>query len=134
MTVTKTWIVVNFAALVFCALNMIAAVAQTGPASATAVKTYEIDVPATREWVDTNIDVHGGAKLRFTAKGQITYPADQSYSGRMHTEGLAGPDGLPRNLADLLHLYAVGAAGHGVMIGRIGSADYAQAFLIGASK
>ena len=108
--------------------------AQTVPTTASNMRSYDIEVPATREWVDTNIDVNGGAKLRFTAKGQITYPADDSYSGRMHTAGTATPDGLPRNFADLLHQYAVGDAGHGALIGRIGSADYAQAFLIGASK
>jgi LssY-like putative type I secretion system component LssY len=111
-----------------------AAHSQTVPTTASAMRSYDIEIPATREWVDTNIDVHGGARLRFTAKGQIAYPADQSYSGRMHTAGTAGPDGLPRNFADLLHQYAVGDAGHGALIGRIGSADYAQAFLIGASK
>ena len=111
-----------------------AAQSQTVPTTASTMRSYEIEVPATREWVETNIDVHGGGKLRFTANGQITYPADQSYSGRMHTAGTAGPDGLPRNFADLLHQYAVGDAGHGALIGRIGSADYAQAFLIGANK
>jgi hypothetical protein len=108
--------------------------AQTVPTTASSIRSYDIEVPATKEWVDTNIDIHGGAKLRFTATGQITYPADQSYSGRMHTAGTAGPEGLPRNFADLLHQYAVGDAGHGALIGRIGSADYAQAFLVGAGK
>jgi len=41
---------------------------------------------------------------------------------------------LTRGFADLLHEYAVGNAGHGALIGRIGSADYAQAFAVGASK
>ncbi len=134
MTVTKTWIVMNFAALVFCASNITAAVAQTAPANATSLKAYEIEVPATKEWIDTNIDVHGGAKLRFTATGQITYPADQSYSGKTRSSGTFGPDGLPRGFADLLHQYAVGDAGHGALIGRVGPDTYAQAFLVGASK
>jgi hypothetical protein len=123
-------------ALALCAFGAtcIAAWAQTEPANTTAVKTYEIDVPATKEWVDTNIDVHGGAKLRFTATGQITYPADQTYSGRTRSAGTASPDGLPRGFADLLHQYAVGAAGHGALIGRVGPDTYAQAFLVGASK
>src|ERR1700683_4834255 len=77
--------------------------APTLPTTASSMKSYDIEVPATREWLDTNIDVHGGARLRFTAKGQITYPADDSYSGRMHTAGTATPDGLPRHFADLLH-------------------------------
>ena len=46
--------------------------------AATSIKSYEIDVPGATEWVDTKIDVRGGAKLHFTATGQITYPPDQS--------------------------------------------------------
>src|ERR1700756_2602148 len=107
---------------------------QTGPSKTSSVKSYDIDVPAAKEWVDTNIDVRGGAKLRFTATGEITYPADQSYAGKLRTAGTFGPDGLPRGFADLIHAYAVQSAGHGALIGRIGSESYAQAFLVGASK
>jgi LssY C-terminus len=107
---------------------------QTSPAKTSSVKSYDIEVPAAKEWVDTNIDVRGGAKLRFTATGEITYPADQSYSGKTRTAGTFGPDGLPRGFADLIHQYAVRDAGHGALIARIGSDAYAQAFLVGASK
>ena len=107
---------------------------QTGATKPTAVKSFEVEIPAAKEWVDTNIDVRGGAKLRFTASGEITYPADQSYAGKTRTQGTFGPDGLPRGFADLLHQYAVKDAGHGALIGRIGSDNYAQPFLIGASK
>jgi LssY C-terminus len=107
---------------------------QTAPAKTANPKSSEIDVPAAKEWIDTNIDVRGGAKLRFTATGQITYPADPSYSGRSRTLGTFGPDGLPRGFADLIHQYAVRDAGHGALIGRIGSDNYSQAFLVGASK
>jgi hypothetical protein len=48
--------------------------------------------------------------------------------------GTFGPDGLPRGWADLIHQYAIRDAGHGALIGRIGSDAYAQAFLVGASK
>ncbi len=101
-----------------------------------AKKSYKIHVPANKEWVDTNIDVRGGAKLKFTATGQVTYPAgDQSsYESKLHTAGTFGPDGLTRRFADLLHEYVVGNAGHGALIGRIGSADYVQAFAVGTSK
>jgi hypothetical protein len=109
------------------------AVAQA-TASTTAIKSFNIEVPAAKEWVDTDIDVRGGAKLRFTATGQITYPADQSLEGRTHTAGTFGPDGLPRGFADLIHQYAVGSAGHGALIARIGSESYSQPFLVGASK
>jgi hypothetical protein len=124
----------SLVALWMIGLTGISARAQTVPATGSTIKSYEIEIPAAQQWIDTKIDVHGGAKLRFTATGQITYPADQSYSGRTRTQGTFGPDGLPRGFADLLHQYAVGDAGHGALIGRIGPADYAQAFLVGASK
>jgi hypothetical protein len=78
--------------------------------------------------------VRGAAKLRFTAQGKITYPRDESYNGKLRTSGTFGPDGLARGWADLIHQYAVKDAGHGALIGRIGSDAYAQAFLVGASK
>jgi hypothetical protein len=104
-------------------------------ATATPSGTHrEIEVPSSKLWVDTNIDLRAGAKVRFTATGQITSPADQSYAGKLHSSGSFGPAGLPRNFAYLVHQYAVTDAGHGALIGRIGAADYAQAFLIGESK
>src|SRR5271157_3819050 len=129
---------IGFAALVLGATGMVcqcpALRAQTAPAKAGSNKSYEIDVAGTKEWVDTNIDVRGGAKLRFTATGKITYPPDQSYDGKLRTTGTFGPNGLARGWADLVHQYAVKDAGHGALIGRIGSDAYAQAFLVGASK
>jgi LssY C-terminus len=107
---------------------------QTAGAQTASTKSYNVDVPGTKEWVDSGVDLHGGAKLRITATGSITYPADDSYSGRSHTVGTFGPDGIPRGWADLIHQYAVGDAGHGALIGRIGADTYSQAFLIGASK
>jgi hypothetical protein len=109
--------------------------ASTLPAArARALKTYEVDVPAKKEWVDAGVDVRGGAKLRFTATGKITYPAGEGYSGKSRTSGTFGPEGLGRGFADMLHSYAVTDAGHGALIGRIGAGEYAQAFLVGASK
>ena len=53
---------------------------------------------------------------------RFTYPAtDQSLSGKSRTVGAFGPDGLPRGFVDLIHQYAVSSAGHGALIGRIGS-------------
>jgi LssY C-terminus len=122
-------------ASVVLALLVIGAIGNAGgQTGARPIKSFNVEVPSSKEWVDTNIDVRGGAKLRFTSTGQVTYPADQSYEGRTHTSGIFGPDGLPRGFADLIHQYAVGNAGHGALIGRIGSESYSQAFLIGASK
>jgi len=87
-------------------------------------KTYQIEVDASKQWVDTNIDLRPGEKLHITATGTITYEKGGSF----------GPDGLARNFKDLIHQYAVTDAGHGALIGRLGSEDVAEPFLIGASK
>jgi LssY C-terminus len=131
---SKMFVVLAGAAAMVCAGTPVRAQTDSDSAMAGSIKSYEIDVPGTKEWVDTNIDVYGGAKLRFTATGKITYPPDSSYSGKSRTLGTFGPEGLPRGFADLLHQYAVNDAGHGALIGRIGSESYAQAFLVGASK
>ena len=132
MTTPTSRIGVTLALAVILPVTASTAEGQGQPAAG--IKSYEIEVPGTKEWVDTNIDVRGGAKLRFTATGQITYPPDSSYSGRSRTLGTFGPDGHPRGFADLIHQYAVRDAGHGALIGRIGSDSYAQAFLVGGSK
>jgi hypothetical protein len=128
----------KLAAVVLCVAGVVspasAGQAQAAPAKAGSIRSYEVDVPATKEWVETNIDVRGGEKLRFTATGKITYPHDNSYAGRLRTSGTSGPNGIPRGWADLIHQYAVKDAGHGALIGRIGTDEYAQAFLIGESK
>jgi hypothetical protein len=133
MNINTIAIITTFAALLGVGISA-ARSPQTVPAKTGTNRSFEVDVPATKEWVDTNIDLRGGAKLRFTATGTMTYPADNSYAGKMHTAGTFGPAGLSRGFADLIHQYAVGDAGHGALIGRIGSGDYAQAFLIGESK
>jgi hypothetical protein len=131
-------IVMSFAALVLGVAAMVRSgltvEAQTAPANSGNITSCEIDVSGTQEWVDTNVDVRGGARLRFIATGEITYPPDTSYKGKSRTLGTFGPEGLPRGWADLIHQYAVKDAGHGALIGRIGSDAYAQAFLVGASK
>jgi hypothetical protein len=101
------------------------AVAQSSPASVTS----DQDVDASEQWVDAKIDLRAGEKLRLTASGTITYPADKK-----HPDGRTfGPDGLARGFGDLVHEYAVSNAGHGSLIGRLGSDEYAQPFVVGAS-
>ena len=134
MNIRKITIALTCATLVFAVGRSNSPAAQTAPAKTSAARSYEIDVPAKQQWVDTKIDLQGGAKLSFTATGKMTYPADDSYQGKLSTSGSFGPAGLARGYADLIHQYAVGDAGHGALIGRIGSGDYAQAFEIGESK
>src|SRR5580692_826385 len=99
---------------------------QSSPASVT---SYQIDLDAAKQWVDTKIDLRAGEKLRLTATGAITYPADKK-----HPDGRTfGPNGLPRGFGDLIHEYAVSNAGHGSLIARLGDDDVAQPFAVGAS-
>jgi LssY C-terminus len=89
----------------------------------------QITVDGSKEWIDTNIDLAAGEKVRFTASGEITYPQQGKSKERKF-----GPDGLPRGFSDVIHQYAVSDAGHGALIGRLGAADAGQPFLVGASK
>ena len=100
---------------------------QAGSASVT---SYQIDVDAAKQWVDTKIDLRAGEKLRLTATGTINYPPDKK-----HPDGKSfGPDGLARSFEDLIHDYAVANAGHGSLVGRLGDDDGAQPFAVGASS
>jgi hypothetical protein len=109
------------------AVSAQSAAAQTG--SSATVTSYQIDVDAAKQWVDTKIDLRAGEKLGFTAAGIITYPADKK-----HPDGRSfGPDGLARGFGDLVREYAVSNAGHGSLIGRLGDDNIAEPFAIGAS-
>ncbi|MBZ5643183.1 MAG: LssY C-terminal domain-containing protein [Acidobacteriia bacterium] len=101
-------------------------------ATAAAGKTYEFDVPATTLWLDTKIDLLGGAQMQFTASGTGTYPSVDS-QGQSKTQTF-GAGGLARGWRDLIHQYPVANSGHGALIGRIGSGDGSQPFAIGQSQ
>jgi hypothetical protein len=110
----------------FAVSTLSPATAQTTSASVT---SFQIDVDAAKQWLDTQIDLLAGEKLQITAIGTITYPADKK-----HPDGRTfGPEGLPRGFGDLIHDYAVSNAGHGSLIARLGDDDVAQTFAVGAS-
>ena len=83
--------------------------------------SYTIQVSASKQWMDTSIDLRAGEKMKFTAEGTVTYAKGNQF----------GPEGIPRGFADLIHEYAVPNGGHGELIGRLGSGDVAQAFEVG---
>jgi hypothetical protein len=91
----------------------------------------ELDIAATKQWVDTGVDLREGEIIRLTATGKMTYPPDKKHPKGKSFE----PDGLERAYEDLIHQYAVTEAGHGALIGRLGAVDAGgQAFFVGASK
>lgn len=103
----------------------------TTSTSATRARPYEFDIAGSKQWVDTNLDLRAGEKLHLTANGTITYPAGSSSKSKPRT---FDPDGLTRGWGDLIHQYAVSDGGHGALIGRLGSGDAAQPFLLGADN
>jgi hypothetical protein len=93
-------------------------------------KIYRLDIDATKQWIDSGIDVRGGEILRATGSGKLTYPP----AGKNPDERTFGPDGLQRGWADLIHDYAVPDGNHGELIARVGSGDAAQPFSLGLTK
>jgi hypothetical protein len=96
--------------------------------AAEAGKTYTYTLKCSDQWVDTQLDLGAGAQVRITARGTITYPAHEK-----EPEHDFGPAGLERTWKDLIHQYPVPDAGHGELIARLGSVDYAQPFAVGES-
>jgi hypothetical protein len=126
----KTATTVFLSTLVVAAVMHVdpAARAQTPPSS----NSHELDVAATKQWVDTMVDLRAGERLRLTGTGTVTYPAPQS--SKSPTPQSFGPDGLARGWRDLIHQYAVPNASHGALIARLGAGDAAQPFLVGTTK
>jgi hypothetical protein len=77
-----------------------------------------------KNWTDTTVDVRPGDSIEITATGTLNLAQGKT----------CGPDGASRGFRDLIKAYPVNAAGLGALIGRIGSSDAAQPFLVGASK
>src|SRR5256886_1859170 len=77
------------------------------------------------QWTDTNIEVQAGERVLITAPGKLRYLDAKEENG---TEGVA------RGFKDLLRILPFNGAGRGAVIGRIGDADIAETFLIGAQR
>jgi LssY C-terminus len=76
------------------------------------------------DWTDTGVTVTPADHLNLTATGNLALADGRS----------APPDGLVRGWKDLVRTYPLNSANSGALIGRIGNADAAVPFLIGASK
>src|SRR5438477_10715763 len=75
-------------------------------------------------WTDTGVDVQPGEHIVATAQGTLRYVDAKEDNG---------PDGLPRGFKDVLRILPFNGAGRGALLARIGDADVAQPFVLGAS-
>jgi len=87
--------------------------------------SQEIQLTGDQLWVDTGIDVQPGEHIVVTATGKLRY-ADAKEDN--------GPDGVARSFKDLLRILPFNQAGRGALVGRIGEAEIAQPFLLGAHR
>jgi hypothetical protein len=97
------------------------ALAQTQPSTTAPANTQEMDISGGKLWTDTGLDVAPGQSLTIAATGTLQFSDGNS----------AGPAGASRSWKDLLRSMPVNSAGRGALIGRIGSDDAAQPFLVG---
>lgn len=87
--------------------------------------SQEVQITGQQSWSDTGIDVQPGEHIVVTATGKLRY-ADAKEDN--------GPDGITRGFKDLLRILPFNGAGRGALIGRIGDAEIAQPFLVGAHR
>jgi hypothetical protein len=87
----------------------------------------QLDVSAKDAWVDTGLDLRPGDVLTISAGGTL-----KVRNGKTTSSVTAA--GANRGFRDLIKAYPVNEAGQGALIGRVGSSDTANPFLVGASK
>jgi LssY C-terminus len=96
-----------------------------GPSLGKQRTSQEVQITGDQLWSDTGIDVQPGEHIVVTATGKLRY-ADAKEDN--------GPDGIPRGFKDLLRILPFNGAGRGALIGRVGDAEIAQPFLLGADR
>jgi LssY C-terminus len=99
--------------------------APTGAPSGKRRVSQEIQLTGEQTWSDTGIDVQPGEHIVVTATGKLRY-ADAKEDN--------GPEGISRGFKDLLRILPFNGAGRGALIGRVGDAEVAQPFLLGAHR
>src|SRR5712664_4236897 len=87
--------------------------------------SQEIQITGEQCWTATGIEVKPGEHIVVSAKGTLRY-ADAKEDN--------GPDGINRGFKDLLRILPFNQAGRGALISRIGEAEIAQPFLLGAHR
>ena len=87
--------------------------------------TKDFTLKGDSRWTDTDIDVQPGERVLITGTGTLRY---------FDAKEENGPEGVPRGFKDLLRILPFNGAGRGALIGRIGDADTAETFLVGAQR
>jgi hypothetical protein len=93
--------------------------------SSKVIQTKSLTLEGGKVWVDTGISLEPGQRVVVTSEGSLRYTDAKADNG---------PEGLTRNFKDLIRILPYNGAGRGAVIGRIGDADIAQPFVIGAKK
>jgi hypothetical protein len=93
--------------------------------SSKVIQTKSFTLDGAKVWVDTGISLEPGQRIAVTSEGSLRYTDAKADNG---------PDGLTRGFKDLIRILPYNGAGRGAVIGRIGDADIAQPFVIGAKK
>ncbi|HTZ49189.1 MAG TPA: LssY C-terminal domain-containing protein [Verrucomicrobiae bacterium] len=120
------FLAIIFSAVLLGSPTQLAAQSQAAPAPATKeIVSKSFTLEGGKIWTDTGITLEPGQRVSFTAEGKLRYTDAKADNG---------PEGLTRNFKDLIRILPNNDAGRGAVIGRIGDADYAQSFIIGASK
>ena len=99
--------------------------ATTTAASGKVIQTKSFTLSGDKVWTDTGISLQPGQRILVTAEGSLRYSDAKADNG---------PEGMTRGFKDLIRILPENGAGRGAVIGRIGDADVAQAFLIGTKK
>jgi hypothetical protein len=123
----------SFLIALLCAPTLLKAQASAPPASqdsaapppAKQIASKSFTLKGSTVWTDTGITLEPGQHIEVTAEGTLRYGDAKQDNG---------PDGLTRNFKDLIRILPFNDAGRGALIGRIGDADVAQSFLLGAHK
>lgn len=106
-----------------------AAIPEAKPAAAAdaskTIQTKSFTLEGAKVWVDTGISLEPGQRFAVTSEGSLRYTDAKADNG---------PNGLTRGFKDLIRILPCNGAGRGAVIGRIGDADIAQPFVIGAKK
>ena len=95
------------------------------PDASKVIQTKSFTLKGENVWVDTGISLEPGQKITVSSEGSLRY---------LDAKADNGPDGLTRGFKDLIRILPYNGAGRGAVIGRIGDADIAQPFVIGAKK